>query len=451
MELIYTHSQEKKQSKNNSNFHVEIKLYKDSKTIRYNSIFHFEYARNIEKKYVRYNYVLDINLETGEFRTKYGFDNRVSTNKSFEIEKKNNFISLNQLISDGYAKGERTTTFWGVKYDRAKQEIYKIIKKHLNFETKIEHNEKFNDLYVLVVNFYLYKKKIKYHNNIYHHIKYDFPRKKYLQKNDNNYLPSVLDGYGIKSNYLITELNVNNNYLYITSLNYICKLFGDNYIDYIKKFNWQSYCQTNLQNKKIHQLKNEHEKKSLVKVLKDLEKDNTTNEPILKTINNLFEIRKELESKNLKLDFKAKNSAEFDYITELWMGTKLHYQRGHKLKYKFQENFLDDIERDIIVDNRVYNVKILKTEDDFRIEGYIMKNCMNKQFSYGSIYIFIVIICGNKRINVQYNKNQFMLSYGKANTQIPDNFNKAIAKLSARMIKYTDLQWIREKYEDITN
>lgn len=446
VELIYNYEQEKKQSKNKSNFYLELKLYKDINIIKYNSIFHFEYTNHLEKKFVVYNYTLEIDLKTGNFKTTYGFDNQVNVNKTFEVKKINNFLHLEQLIIDGFSKGERNLSFWGLKYEKAKQEIINKLKKELNFNFNYNKIKKYNDFYVLVVDFFLYKNNIKYHDNVYYHIKYDLPNKKWLKKNNNNYLPSVLDSYGIKSKYFITELNVNCDNLSITSLNYLCKLFGNNYIDYIKKFNWKRYCLNNVLNKKIHKLKNEYEKKSLTKVLKDFEKDNTT-ELNLCIVNNLFEIRKYLEKQNIFLDFKAKTNAEFDYVTELWMGSKLHLSRGHKLRYNYCQKFINDVEEDIIINDKIFNIKVLRTEDDFRIEGYIMKNCLTKQFSYGAIYIFIVMKCGNKRINIKYNKNKFMESYGKANTLSSVIFDDGINELNNRMCKYKDLQWDRESYD----
>ena len=89
-------------------------------------------------------------------------------------------------------------------------------------------------------------------------------RKKFLEKNDYKFLPSVLDYYGIKSKYLVSELNKNlGKPINIASLNYICKLFGDNHLEYIKLIPWEMHCFDVPPNKRIHELKNESEKNNL--------------------------------------------------------------------------------------------------------------------------------------------------------------------------------------------
>ena len=50
-----------------------------------------------------------------------------------------------------------------------------------------------NELYDLLVDFHLDKKNIKGHDGVYYHIQYDYPKKKWLKKNDNKFLPSILN------------------------------------------------------------------------------------------------------------------------------------------------------------------------------------------------------------------------------------------------------------------
>ena len=96
-------------------------------------------------------------------------------------------------------------------------------------------------------------KGIKGHDGVYDDIQTEYPKKKWLIKNDYKFLPSILDSYGIKSKYLIGELNKNfSRKIQIGSLNYLCKLFGENYIDYLKQINWDRHCYENVPNKKLH-------------------------------------------------------------------------------------------------------------------------------------------------------------------------------------------------------
>jgi hypothetical protein len=95
--------------------------------------------------------------------------------------------------------------------------------------------------------------------------------------------------------------------------------------------------------------------------------------------------------------------------------------------------------------------KILTTEEEFRIEAYIMKNCLSKQFSYGSFYIYISLknINKKKRINVQFRKGTVNQQYGKANSNVPELFIKPVEILTNRIRKYPKLEWDKIKYDFI--
>lgn len=136
---------------------------------------------------------------------------------------------------------------------------------------------------------------------------------------------------------------------------------------------------------------------------------------------------------------------------DTWLGIKLHFTRGYKLKYSIEQSVVNDIERDIVIDGQTYKPNILLTEEDYRVEGYTMKNCMSKQFPHGSIYIFISLHHGRKKINLQYRKGNLIQSYGKANTTVPELYNEAIDVLTERMRKHSHVEWKREKYDFLTH
>jgi hypothetical protein len=76
------------------------------------------------------------------------------------------------------------------------------------------------------------------------------------------------------------------------------------------------------------------------------------------------------------------------------------------------------IEKDISIDGVVYKPKLILTEEEFRIEGFTMKNCMSKQFPHGVIYLYVALQTGRKRINLQYKRGSLIQSFGKANTTV---------------------------------
>jgi len=234
--------------------------------------------------------------------------------------------------------------------------------------------------------------------------------------------------------------------LQINSLNYICQLFGENYIDYLKQIPWKLHCYCTIQNKKRHYLKNDSEKKAMICLINNWTKTNS--ESFVISINKLLSLRDDLEKLGYNLKFTAKTHHEYENLLEIWLGYKSHHNRGFKLKYTFDSDFIDEIQEPIIIDNEIYYPKILQTEDDFRIEGYMMKNCMAKQFLHGSIYIFVSLTQNKKkRINLQYRKGLLIQSYGKANTLVPNELQVGIEILTNRFKKYSTISWKKERYD----
>jgi hypothetical protein len=448
MDLLYTYKQQKSLRKNTSTYKANFNLHKDEKFLIFNFVFEFEQIKTLDNKKTIYDSTININIINGDIDTIHKFNSeRLTIDKSYKSyvkDKTNDFKELHGLIEDGFVDGNKTKKFWGSKYEQSKNKIIDLIKTHLICG---QNNWKPNsDLYNILIDFHLYKKNIKYHDYIYNHIKEEYPKQKWLGKNDNKFLPAVLDGYGIKSSYLISELNQYDG-LNISSINYLCKLFGDNYVDYFKKFNWKFFCGVKMKKKKTHMLKNEHEKKTLSTLLFDIENDDSLIEPFIHTLSNLFEVREQLEKSGYETKFKAKNKIEFDNLMELWFGKKMNHSKSQVLKYVFPISFINDIERDIILKDKIFQIKILKNEDDFRLEGYLMKNCMKKKFETGAIFIYLTMKFQNKRINLQYKRNQLIATHGKANTITPESFEEPIKVLNDRFSKYIDLEWYRENLE----
>jgi hypothetical protein len=461
MDLLFKYNQEKS-DKYNSKSICDLKLFYDGTTIIYDSLFDFEYLRYGNKKRVLFHHNLSFSTITGDVTVTYKIINDNLTNeKSYNNKtktKKNDFSLLFELTDNGFIRGEKRIGYWGVKYHRAQDTICETMMNILRpkftspfLKDKGYDKPTLNRMYDMLVDFHLDCKKIKSHDGIYYDIQNDYPKKKWLMKNDYKFLPAVLDSYGIKSRYLIGELNrYEGKPIHISSLNYLCKLFGDNYIDYIKKIVWENHCFDLPPNKKIHQLKNESEKDCMVKTINNWETETLKSDTLIYSLNKLFTIRDLLESKKIDLKYKAKNDNEFENHMDTWLGYKLHFARGYKVRYSIPTDVIDDIEMDIVINGETYKPNILLTEDDYRVEGYVMKNCMAKQFPHGSVYIFISLHHGRKRINLQYRKGNLIQSYGKANTAVPDLYDEVIEILTQRMKKHHDIEWKKEKYDFLT-
>jgi hypothetical protein len=103
------------------------------------------------------------------------------------------------------------------------------------------------------------------------------------------------------------------------------------------------------------------------------------------------------------------------------------------------------------VNGETFKIKIISSEDDFRQEGFVMKNCMSKQFPNGAIYLYISLQHKRKRVNLQYRKGELVQSYGKANTKVLPLFNEAIEVLNNRLKSFKDVIWKKEKYDILSH
>jgi hypothetical protein len=461
MELLFTHEQEKKDRLNLIST-CNLKLSLDGDFLVYISSFYSEYLRHGVKITLFFEHQLHLNLINGDFSTGYKLNNNGNLFKSLlknKIKNKtNDFIFLDELLTNGFYKGEKRTNFWGVKYSRATDKIFKIVfdllkyKFQSNFlKTKEYENKNLNDkLFELIVDFHLDCKKIKGHDNIYFDIKYNFPKKKYLKRNEDKFLPAILDEYGIKSKYLISELNKEHNPpIHLKSLKYLCNLFGENYVEYLKKIPWEVNLYREVVNKKIHTLKNESEKKNLVTLFNKWQDIDSIHGNLISSLNKLLSLRGYLEKIGFNLKFQIKNNTDLNNQYEVWYGHKKHLNRGYRLRYNIDSDFVKFIQEDIEVNGETFKPKLLLNEEEFIIEGTIMKNCMSKQFSHGVICLFVSLKNKNKRVNLQYRKGTLVQSYGKANTQVPEIFNDAIYILTQRFKKNSEITWKKEKYDFI--
>lgn len=462
MDLIFKHTQEKREHKlKESKSSCELLFFTGNTSIEFRSYFQSDYFRFGNKKNVRFVHSFNMDTNTGDFITTYQIINEgVTEDRMFRNchhVKKNNFKLFFDLTENGYLRGEKRSGFWGVKYQRQIDVIFDLMYQVVSPKFKTEYLKQktyinksvINNFYDLVVDFHLDVKNIKPHDAVYYDIQYDYPKKKWLEKNEYKFLPSVLDSYGIKSKYLVSELSKNvNRPLHINSLNFLCKLFGDNYMDYIKQIDWSYHC-FEIPNRKLFELKNESEKNCLLSVIKNWEKQTMRNDSLIYNLNKILSIREFLESKGLELKFKARNDNDFDSLLETWSGMKNHLNRGFRLKYNLPDHFSKMIEEPFEIDGQTYKPKLLVTEEDFRIEGFTMKNCMSKQFPHGAIYLYVALQSNKKRINLQYKGGRLIQSYGKANTSTPEIFKSAVDIMNQRFGLQPNITWTKQKYDFI--
>lgn len=460
MEVLFYHEQEKYERNKPLRNVCKLRLASDDDFLLFTSEFYAEYARLGRKNYLTYEHGFTINKSNGDISVIYRLLNKKENDyalyKNTIRAKKNDFDMLIELTSRGFYTGEKRHNFWGVRYKRACLDIYKLIIQDLNLqnvEPDKEHN--INPLYDLLLEYHLNKKGIKGHDCVYWDICEAYPKKKYLKANDNKFLPAVLDQFKIKTKYLVGALSSRKPTIpkvNFKSVRFLCTLFGENYVDYIRDFDWETICLEHMRSNKLFVCEDESEKKALAKSLKKYnEIDVITSDGILNTIQDLFYLKEFLKENGLNVKIKGSNCHHLISLKENWELHKKHFKLGYKLKYELPEEMIRDLEEPIEFNGKVFKPSLILTEDQFKMEGMIMKNCMAKQFIVGSLYIHASISLGNKRINVQYRKGQLNQNRGKANSTPPKDFNDAVDIFSVKMEKYKDVTPVKQKYDVITS
>lgn len=461
MNLLHRHYQNKKFKSNGSSSICELQLYEYDDLIHYISDFTFDYFRFGDKNQLTIHHGFTLNLKTGDIQTYYQLSNYAVSEKinarSKNKQNKNNFSSIFNLIENSIYKGEKRRNYWGVRYNKSIDKITNIliskIKPHIQdkFYTDKEYSQKYviTPIFDLFVDFHLYKKNIKGHDSVYHTIQYEYPKPKWLKQNENKFLPAVLDSYGIKSKYLVGVINQRPEIeLNIRNISYLCKLFGDGYVDHLRKTNWVDVIlDGGTTPKNYHTLKNDSEKTAMVNLINDWNNDTSIRDNFIELINKILNLREFLEKKNINVKFNAHTSDDVELLLKKLENLKNHFKKGYKIRYSYPEQFTNDVESDINIGENTFKVNILKTEEDFFTEGYIMKNCMSKQFSRGVIYVYVSMRCDKMRINLEYKNGILITCFGKANTQVDEMFKDAISELSERMLKHSTVTWVKEKYD----
>ena len=465
MDLLLRHYQSKKFKVGKTTAICEIQLYEYDYLIHFISDFTFDYLKYENKTQLAIHHGFTINLKNGDIQTYYQLSNYAISEKTFSKSKnnrkKNNFNSIYNLIENAIYRGEKRRGYWGVRYGKSIDKLINILigklKPHIesDYIRNKEYDSKYtiNPIFDLFVDFHLSKKKIKPHDSVYHTIQHEYPKPKWLKENENKFLPAVLDSYGIKSKYLISEINKKPELdINLHTVSYVCKLFGDGYVDYLRRMDWFDLVSHGIDvRKKYHTLRNDAEKNCMVKLVNDWNINQT-----IVHIDNLIDVvvktltlRDFLEDKGLKLKFNATTFSDVELLLNKWENLKNHFKKGYKIRYTFPEDMIQNVESDIFIGQEKFTVRILKTQEDFFTEGFIMKNCMSKQFNKGIVFLYISMKNKKTRINLEYKNGILITSFGKANTPVDKGFVDAINTLNKRVLNFVDYKWEKEKYDFI--
>jgi hypothetical protein len=457
MEILYYHQQVKYEKTKNLKNECTLKLVGDETFLNYIAEFDIEYMRFGKINFVKYEHALSYNIKNGDFSVIYRIinkkENTYNLYRTSEKKKKNNFEYLLDLTYTGFYSGEKRHNFWGIKYKRACIDMLKILSEKLNYPIPAgDKQHVVNPLYDMLVEHHLTKKNIKWHNNVYNDICQVFPQKKWLKLNDNKFLPAALDSLGIKSKLLVGVLSNHDKKINLKSLKFLCNLFGENYVDYFREFDWLQIVSGPTGKTKTFACEDDHEKRSILKALKSYKEiENIINDDPLTLISDLYVLKEFLSARGLMVKIRSKSYNELVSFKDLWEAHKKHFKLGYKLKYQLPEDMHINIESPITINDKTFIPELILTEEQFRLEGLVMKNCMGKQFGVANLYIHISLSLGKKRINLQYRRGMLNQSKGKANTNTPKEFKEAVEVLNQRMGKYKDVSPKKTSYDFINN
>lgn len=437
---IYQYNQEKFGKTIDIVSRCDLRLYLDYNFLCLDFDFSFKGHKSTIEPKVIYN--LEIDSDTGNFEI-----GNISTSS-------NDFQSLKIISINGLDNGAHKIGFWGIKYREATIEIFERIREIL--QSKIDNpyiaNKKYKTYYIsplfdLIVDFHLYKKEIKFHDNVYYHILQEYPLKKFLIKNENKFLPAILDEYRIKTKYFVGVLSSGKeNNLNLISLRYLCHLFGDNFIDYIKKIDWINICKIDFIHKKLHICETESDKRMLIKLINNATTMENKTLDIIKIIYDAFELRNFFLQKNFELKFKFESYKDLSSLIEEWILLKNNINKGYVMKHLIPDLVVKDIEKPIVISNKIFRPKVLLSENDFILEGIRMKNCMGSQFIHGSVLIYISLSLNGKKINLQFDHGELKQSLSRNNLPVKKEiFGTAIEILKEKIMSYKQLTWITEK------
>lgn len=307
---------------------------------------------------------------------------------------------------------------------------------------------------------FVIKRKIKT-PNVYKHLLMNFyPTNKFLKKNNNKLVQSVLDMFNIKTKQNIKILHEHPE-VKITTLAHICYLFGNDFYNYINKvpvkvfFDGTVDFKGNLDERyKLYGFTTKKEKDNLLKVIIDSSTSNVNNlDTMLMDHFVMMEVIKKYYPETM---FTPKTLKDFNKQHLEFTNIINKIKKGFTTEYQFDEKLLTDIESEIVAlkDNySLITIKpfILKRDEDYNEEGLFMHHCVSTYLSKDkSIIISLRTVDEQDRVTCEFNiqTGKILQKRHFCNRTPPDYFTDAIDLIESKVLKYARwglLNWKEKK------
>lgn len=470
---------------------VEIKthkrlIYRDENKVIIKTLFIKKY-RSINWKFFRENkyYVcISFNLKTGNFtiiqnsgitKKRGGGRTHFSTNNFEKLKRLLN--SHTDFFMDGYTIYDEKTKneFLNVFNDK---EFFNVIDKELlkhKLHTGIFFDITPDNIFDIIVNDFVVKRNIKVPNEYKSLLINYYPTQKFLKKNDNKLIQSILDMFGVKCKSTIKYLHENPD-INISQFVNLCYFFGKDYYHYINKI-VPTYFKNNGFGTKygVHNFESGlHRGKDVIPVLPqnniNLSKEEKDN--ILSILNESagnrtwgsfegmlvdhFRMIESLKRYEPNLKLNSRTIYEFNTEHNRLSNLIMKINKGWTIEYQFNEKMLNDVESDLVAIKDEFSLItfkpfILKRDEDYSDEGKYMHHCVagytNKD---KSMIISLRTEDGVERVTCEFDiqSGRCLQSRYFSNQNPPDFFLDGLELLKEKVQKYARwglLNWTEKK------
>ncbi len=286
-----------------------------------------------------------------------------------------------------------------------------------------------------------------------------YPGQKFLKKNEQKLIASILDYLGIKSKITIKLLHKSANIEFLTR---VCYLFGNDFSKYIgsvdekiflAKSKGHTITKQGLASLKNHQFYlNNIEKENLVKVLNSLVSNSEMKiEYFMGDIYDHFKMIDRIRDYNPTIYLKSKTISDYNIEHRELSKTISAIRKGWVIEYIFNDKVVKDIEEpinvEILIDeNKTENITfyphILKREEEYIEEGDYMHHCVASYSDKDkSMIISIRTEDSSDRITCEFDcqTGRCIQSRHFCNAEPPGDMVLALEKLKDKVKKYSSL------------
>lgn len=408
--------------------------------------------------------MLCFNLKTGNFTTIVNSDSKIKPRCGI---RKNYFPILENFISKMFFCPDFQNKSLENEYKSSmnNDELLKAFNEHLFNNSMTDLTE--DNLYFRIIEHFVKKKNIKVPNNYHLLLTRFYPTQKFLKKNDNKLIQSILDRYGLKSKGTVKLLH--ENMIHLPTLLSYSYFFGENFHKYLSRISPKILIKDgnighrheidmfidDNRNRNIYDYLTKYEKENILSIIND--PDFFNNRSDARAIRDHLRMMETLKGEGLEVEFNAKTYNEFNLEHAEFSKYIMAIRKGFSFELVFNEKMLAGVESDIdSIDeenNRLVKLTpyILKRDEDYTEEGSYMHHCVA---SYANRERSIIISLRNEenkdRVTCEYDIQSGRMIQERffCNKVPPKYFDDGLSQLRDKVEKYAKwgiLNWLEKK------